>query len=106
MRLLHVWDDHDGCFALAREPQAIRRRHLAFPGGQHLPLWDPSTYRGCDPKGGENHESSHEGVRPMTASSQISKFPLNPNATSLARRPRTASKLIGANFSNSLAPAF
>ena len=60
MRLLHVRDDHDGRFAVARESQPIRRRHLAFHGGQHMPLWNPSTYRGGDPKGSEDNRSMKE----------------------------------------------
>ena len=86
MRLLHVRDDHDGCFAVARESQPIRRRHLAFHAGQHMPLWNPSTYRGSDPKGSENHASFHEGVRTMSGKPDF-QIPLEPERYELTAPP-------------------
>src|SRR5664279_1297304 len=83
MRLLHVWDDHDGRFAPAREPQPIRCRHLAFHGRQHMPLWNTSTYCGCDSKGGEGPESVHAGVQPMSGKSDF-QIPLKPERYELA----------------------
>src|SRR5664279_833056 len=86
MRLLHVRDDHDGRFAVARESQPIRRRHLAFHAGQHMPLWNPSTYCGCNPKGGEGHEPFHEGVRPMSDEPDF-QIPLEPERYELTAPP-------------------
>src|SRR5271169_541844 len=86
MRLLHVRDDHDGCFAPAREPEPIRGRHLAFYGRQHMPLWNTSTDRGRDPKGGEGPESFHEGVRPMSGKPNF-QIPLEPERYELTASP-------------------
>src|SRR5271157_2280264 len=86
MRLLHVRDDHDGCFAVARESQPIGGRHLAFHAGQHMPLWNPPTYCGCNPKGGEGPEPFHEGVRPMSDKPDF-QIPLEPERYELTAPP-------------------
>src|SRR5215470_568862 len=36
-----------------------------------MPLWNLFTHCGGDPKGGENHESLHEGARPMSGMSDF-----------------------------------
>jgi isoquinoline 1-oxidoreductase len=42
-----------------------------------MPLWNPPTHCGCDPKGSEKHESFHEGVRPMSGKPDL-QIPLEP----------------------------